>query len=95
MGNQCFEICDPEKPVYISYKDLKEKGINGVMKEVKETYKDRHYIKFSDYTDLRWQLVRFMIDVEEDFKWHKFFVNEWYYPIRNKIYRFFRSIRNK
>jgi hypothetical protein len=93
MGNQCFEICDPEESIYISYKLLKEIGIKGVVKQVQEVYKDRHYIKFSDYTDLRWQLVRFMTDVEEDFKWHKFFVNEWYYPTRNKIYRFFRNLQ--
>jgi len=90
--NQCFEICDPEKPVYISYGSLKKIGIKGVVKNVQMIYKDRHYIKFSDYTDLRWQLVRFMSDVEEDFKWHKFFVNEWYYPIRNKIYFFWRRL---
>jgi hypothetical protein len=94
MGNQCFEICDPEKPVYISYKLLKEIGIKGVVKNVQMIYKDRHYIKFSDYTDLRWQLVRFMTDVEEDFKWHRFFLYEWYYPIRNKIYFFWRRLGN-
>jgi hypothetical protein len=95
MGNQCFEICDPDKPVYISYSSLKKIGIKGVVKNVQTIYKDRHYIKFSDYTDLRWQLVRFMADVEEDFKWHKFFVNEWWYPIRNRIYFMWRDLFKK
>ena len=95
MRNQCFEICDVDKPIHISYGLLKDIGIKGVIKQVRETYKDRDYIKSSDYTSLRWQLVRFMSDVQQDFRWHRFFLYEWYYPIRNKIYFFFRDLRNK
>ncbi len=93
--NQFFEICDLESPVYISYKLLKQIGIKGALKHVQMTYKDRDYIKFSDYTKLRWYLIQFMSDVDEHFEWQNFFRYEWYYPIRNQIIWKIYPIKNR
>ena len=91
--NQYFEICDFDEPIRISYKELKEIGIKGVVKQVQETYKDRTNIKFSDYSKLRWQLVRFMTDVDEHFQWINFFKYEWWYPVRNEVIWFFKKFK--
>jgi hypothetical protein len=81
---QSFEICD--YPSYtISYGELKSKGLRRIIKEVESFYKDKKITTFSDYTELRWYLIQFMDDIDEHFKWHNFFLHEWYYPIRNSI----------
>lgn len=36
-------------------------------------------------------LSRFIEDVDDHFKWENFFLYEWYYPFRNKIYRWIRD----
>lgn len=87
---QCFEICD-YNPYYVTYGDLKERGIKQVVKEVQDFYKNEKRIQLSDYTKLRWQLVRFMTDIDDHFKWKNFFMHEWYYPIRNEIIFWFRK----
>ena len=91
--NQYFEICDFDEPIRISYKELKEIGIKGVVKKVQETYKDRTNIKFSDYSKLRWQLIEFMTDVDEHFQWINFFKYEWWYPVRNEVRWFFKKFK--
>jgi hypothetical protein len=90
---QCFEICDYE-PHYISYGELKEKGLKNIIKEVQEIYKERNY-EFSEYTNLRWYLIQFMSDVDEHFEWKNFFLYEWYYPVRNKIIWKLRRLKNE
>lgn len=89
--NQYFEICDV-KSYYISYGELKNKGLKKVIKEVQEAYGFEHY-KFSDYTNLRWYLIQFMTDVDEHFELKNFFLYEWYYPIRNIFIHKFRKIK--
>jgi hypothetical protein len=83
--NQVFEICDC--PSYsITYGDLMTKDLNTILQEVKEVYKDKdltedELFELSDY------LIRFIDDVNYDFKWNMFFLYSWYYPIRNKLRR--------
>jgi hypothetical protein len=81
--NQIFEISD-FNPHHISYGELKSKGLRQIMKEVEMKYKEYNYT-INDYTNLRWQLIEFMTDVDEHFKWKNFLYYEWYLPIRNKI----------
>lgn len=83
-NSQCFEICD--YPTYfITYHDLKTKGIKKMVADVQHFYRELKITKFSDYTELRKQLIFFMDDVDEHFKWKNFFYHEWYIPVRNKI----------
>lgn len=83
--NQYFEICDLTDPHYVSYGELKDRGIKAVVKDIQEKYKERD-IPFWEYTRMRWYLVEFMSDVEEHFEWKNFLLYEWWYPIRNKVY---------
>lgn len=48
---------------------------------------------FEEMCELRRYLLEFISDVDEHFKWNKFFLFEWYYPIRNKIFWKVRKIK--
>jgi hypothetical protein len=91
--NQYFEICDMPS-YYVSYGELKQKGIKQVVKEIQAVYQKTNF-PFSEYTKLRWQLVRFMDDIDEHFEWKNFFLYEWWYPIRNRIYFMWRDLFKK
>jgi hypothetical protein len=92
--NQYFEICDMTDPYYVSYGQLKDRGIKAVVKEIQEKYKGRK-IKFWEYTRLRWYLIQFMSDVDEHFEWKNFLLYEWWYQIRNLFYYRIKSIGRK
>lgn len=90
MYEQYFEICDLPNSYHVSYGELKEKGIKKVVKEIQVFFADKP-TQFRDYTKMRWMLVEFMTDVENDFKWKNFFMDNWYYHGR---YRFLLFIAN-
>jgi hypothetical protein len=81
-------------PYYVSYGQLKDRGIKAVVKEIQEKYKGRK-IKFWEYTRLRWYLIQFMSDVDEHFEWKNFLLYEWWYQIRNLFYYRIKSIGRK
>lgn len=90
--NQYFEICD-DPSYFVSYGDLKIKGLKKVVKEIQDHYRGNKTTELNDYTRLRWYLIQFISDVDDHFKWSNFFFYEWYLPIRNKIYWFFRKLK--
>jgi hypothetical protein len=91
--NQYFEICDMPS-YYVSYGELKQKGIKQVVKEIHAVYQKNNF-PFSEYTNLRWYLIQFISDVDEHFEWKNFFLYEWWYPIRNRIYFMWRDLFKK
>lgn len=98
---QTFEICDFPS-YYITYGDIKEKGLTQILREVEEFYtkgngaqeSTQHGLVLNanknptkaQMSELRSYLQSFVKDVDEHFSWKNFFKYEWYYPIRNKIY---------
>jgi hypothetical protein len=96
---QVFEICDFPS-YYISYGDIKTKGVSSIIKEVKEFY-DREHISNSSWFDktilsaknptikelqeLETYLYQFINDIDAHFNWNIFFYYEWYIPFRNNI----------
>ena len=99
-NKQCFEICDTPS-YFISYGDIKHKGIDIIVSEVREFYSKDHFnittteeekplYKAKNPTDdqmneLSGYLKEFEKDIDDHFKLGKFFKYEWYYPIRNKL----------
>lgn len=93
--SQCFEVCDFPS-YFVTYGQLKTIGLKQVVKEMQDFYKDKKEgIQLSDYTKMRRYLIEFMTDVDEHFKWDRFFLYEWYYPIRNKLWWKCRKIFKK
>lgn len=103
--NQFFEICDLVSSYHISYGELSKLGVDGVIEEVRNFYSNSHKVRIlgeeemfkKEYTDeefdeLKIYLLEFMRDVDEHFKWKNFFRYEWYYPVRNWVYRKIRAL---
>lgn len=92
---QVFEICD-DPSMYITYGELK-KDFKGIVKEIEKFYTNGHpkAPTFQQMTEMRGYLLRFIWDVDEHFRWKTFFLYEWYYPIRNKIYWKWKNLIKK
>ena len=98
-NKQTFEICDLQT-FYITYGEIKEKGFKKILKEVEDFYIKEHTDssgeaykpkkpKKKEMSELYRYLELFVADVDEHFYWDNFFTYEWYYPIKNKIRKFF------
>jgi len=82
---QVFEICD-DPSMYITYGELK-KDFKGRVKEIEKFYTNNYPKKptFQQMGEMRKYLLEFIWDIDDHFKWNKFFLYEWYYPVRKKI----------
>jgi hypothetical protein len=86
---QTFEICDWDNSIQIRYWDLRHFGIDSMVEVVKHRYKEYDYTE-EDYEELKGYIQEFVNDVDDHFKLWNFFKYEWYYPVRNRIYRAFK-----
>ncbi len=98
-NNELFEICDFPS-YYVNYGTIKHKGMEQILKEIKEFYSKEHkgqiFDGYSNNTfnykettfnpknptdeeieELRGYLNKFVNDVDEHYKWSKFFYDEW------------------
>jgi hypothetical protein len=82
-NSQLFEIYDSPK-YFITYGDIKDKGISLVLDEIRSYYKhkrpsEQHMMCMMEYVS------KFVNDVDNHFKPTTFFKYEWIYPIfKNK-----------
>jgi len=82
-NSQLFEIYDSPK-YFITYGDIKEKGMGLVLDEIRLYYKHKrpselHMMNMMEYVN------KFVSDVDDYFKPMTFFKYEWIYPIfKNK-----------
>ena len=80
-NRQLFEICDSPK-YFITYGEIKEKGISLVLDEIRHYYKhkrpkEEHMMQMMD------SLNSFIEDVDHHFKPLQFIKYEWIYQIKN------------
>jgi hypothetical protein len=80
-GNQVFEICD-DPSLFFTYKTITELGAESVLLEVRLTFPDA---TDAELEELWGYMERFVRDVDERFKFVKFFKYEWWYTFRNKL----------
>lgn len=95
---QVFEVCGFPS-ARVTYGELK-RDFKACVKHIKEIYSKSSELEredntvdwkplnptFQQMTEMRKYLLEFISDVDEHFKWNKFFIHEWYYPVRNRIY---------
>lgn len=100
-NNQIFEICDMVS-YHVSYEELDELGVDIVIEQVQKFYSKSYDLSWfknqetfkkdvtqEDLEELKTYLIRFMDDVDGHFRAKNFIMNEWIYPIKYKIKKFF------
>lgn len=98
-------LCIHDTPSYlVTYGELK-KNFKRKVKEIEEFYFHDYLIEgqavpakkptFKQMCELRRHLLTFISDVDEHFKWKKFFRNEWYSPFVFKYIRRYKLSKNE
>ena len=88
--NQVFEVADYES-YQISYGDIQDKSMATIISKAKELYPEATW---EELMELQSYILQFKQDVDNRFKRKTFFLFEWWYPIRNKVYCIVRDLKN-
>ena len=80
-NSQVFEIFDSPK-YFISYGEIKEKGLGHVLDDIRSYYKHKKP-KEEHMMELMTYINKFVSDVDYHFKPINFFKTEWLYPIKH------------